>query len=397
MECKICLMTSDISEIKDDICNFCILHKTIDTNYIDFEPILEKIRSHSNNKYDCITGISGGLDSSTLLYTAVKIWKLKPLVIHFNNHWNTKLATENMMKLIKKLNVDFIEYYVNKEEYDNLNKAFLMAGTPDCDIPNDIAMTKIMYETAEKYNIKYILNGHCFKTEGSTPLKWTYMDAKYIKDVYRKFINKELKNFPLFTFTDQYHYSQLGIEQIRPFHYKNVDRFKLDEEMKEFIDWKSYGWKHGENSYTDFIGSYLLPRKFGIDKRIVYLCAKIRTGLITKDEARNILNIEPCFDTDIIGDEYLDLINSPIVERECYNRYNFKEANWLIYYLYLLGTVPYTFYTKYSIKLEQFNYSSIDDVTLDDLEIIKNNIMNSKYNDEELENIRQLVFKSFIL
>ncbi len=384
-------MTTDISEIKDELCNFCVLHRTIEANCIDFNPVLEKIKNNKN-KYNCLIGISGGLDSSTLLYTAVKIWNLKPLVIHFNNHWNTPIATENMIKLVKKLNVDFIQYYVNKEEYDNLNKAFLMAGTPDCDIPNDIAMTKLMYETAEKYNIKYILNGHCYKTEGSTPLKWTYMDAKYIKDVYRKFFNKELENFPLFTFTDQYHYSQLGIEQFRPFHYKNVDRFKLDQEMKEFIGWESYGYKHGENIYTDFIGSYLLPKKFGIDKRIVYLSAKIRSGLLTKDEAKNYLNVESNFDINTIGNEYLDLINSPIVERENYDRYNFKEANWLIYYLYLLGTVPYTFYTKYSKKIEEFNYSNIKEVKNEDLDIIKNNIINSHYEDDELEEIRKLIF-----
>ncbi len=394
VECSICLMTDDIADINNinNICNFCELHKTFGDNYKDFNPILDKIKSNKD-KYNCITGISGGLDSSTLLYAAIKKWNLRPLVIHFNNHWNTQLATDNMMKLIKKLNVDFIEYYVNKEEYDNLNKAFLMAGVPDCDIPNDIAMTKLMYETAEKYNIKYILNGHCYKTEGSCPLKWTYMDAKYIKDVYYKFYNKDLENFPLFTFKDQFHYSQLGIEQIRPFHYNDIDRFKLDEEMKEFIDWKSYGWKHGENIYTDFVGSYLLPRKFGIDKRIVYLSARIRSGLLRKEEGKNILNNEPCFDTNMIGDEYLDLIDSPIVEREKYNRYNFKEANWLIYYLYLLGTVPYTFYTKYSKKIEQFNYKSIDEVSKDDLELIKNTIINSHYEDNDLEQIRLLVCK----
>jgi hypothetical protein len=222
------------------------------------------------------------------------------------------------------------------------------------------------------------------------------MDAKYIKDIYKKFFNKELENFPLFTFKDQFNYSQLGIEQIRPFHYNNVDRFKLDEEMKEYIDWKSYGWKHGENLYTDFIGSYLLPRKFGIDKRIVYLSAKIRSELISKEEGRNILNSEPCFDTTVIGDEYLDLIDSPIVERDTYDKYNFKEANWLIYYLYLLGTVPYTFYIKYSKKIDQFNYSSIDNVPESDLLLIRNTIKESIYSDTDLEEVRLLVCKLFI-
>ena len=394
MECKYCLITNDLCEFESGKCMFCKMHNELDGKNPDFEPILNKIKKHKG-KYNCIIGISGGADSSTMLYAAVKKWGLKPLVIHFNNHWNTDNAIYNMKQLVQKLNVDFIEYYVNKEEFDNLNKAFLMSGTPDCDIPNDIAMTKLMYETCEKYNIKYILNGHCYKTEGSTPKAWTYMDAKYIKDVYRKFFNKELVNYPLFEFKDQLHYNTLNIEQIRPFHYQNVDRFKLDEEMKDFIGYKSYGWKHGENSYTDFVGSYLLPRKFGIDKRIVYLSARIRTGLLTKDEAKNILNCEPSFDTDILGDEYMDLIDAPIVDRSEYDSYNFKEANWMIYYLYLCGTVPYTFYIKYSQKIDDFDYHKLEEVNESDLQLIKNTIKQSVYNDNELEEVRKTLCENF--
>lgn len=393
MECINCLITDNLCEFKNSICIFCLTHKELDSKNHNFNPILDKIKSHKG-KYNCILGISGGEDSSTLLYAAVKKWKLNPLVIHFNNHWNTDNATYNMKQLIQKLNVDFIEYYVNKNEFDNLNKAFLMAGTPDCDIPNDIAMTKLMYETCEKYNINYILNGHCYKTEGSTPKAWTYMDTKYIKDVYRKFYKKELVNYPLFEFSDQLHYNNLNIQQIRPFHYQSVDRFELDKEMKEFINYKSYGWKHGENSYTDFVGSYLLPRKFGIDKRIVYLSARIRTGLLRKDEARNILNCEPSFDTDILGDEYMDLIDSPIVDRSEYDSYNFEEANWMIYYLYLCGTVPYTFYIKYSQKIDQFDYHKLEEVPKEDLQKIIDTIKNTTYQDLELEEVRKNLIKN---
>jgi len=394
MECKKCLITDDLCKFKEGICMFCEMHKELDSKNEDFFPVLETMKQEKG-KYNCIIGISGGADSSTMLYAAVKKWGLKPLVIHFNNHWNTDNAIFNMKQLVQKLNVDFIEFYVNKEEFDNLNKAFLMAGTPDCDIPNDIAMTKIMYETCEKYNIKYILNGHCYKTEGSTPKAWTYMDAKYIKDVYRKFFKKELVNYPLFDFKDQLHYNTLNIEQIRPFHFQDVNRFELDEEMKKFIGYKSYGWKHGENSYTDFVGSYLLPRKFGIDKRIVYLSARIRTGLLTKDEARNILNCEPSFDTDILGDEYMDLIDAPIVDRSEYDSYNFKEANWMIYYLYLCGTVPYTFYIKYSQKIDEFDYHKLEEVPESDLKKIKDTIKNTVYSDQELEEVRKDLIKRF--
>ena len=392
MECNKCLITDDLCKFKNNICLYCNMHKELDSKNLDFNPILKKIKN-TKGKYNCIIGISGGADSSTLLYAAVKEWELSPLVIHFNNHWNTDNAMHNMKQLIQKLNVDFIEYYVNKEEFDNLNKAFLMAGTPDCDIPNDIAMTKLMYESCEKYNIKYILNGHCYKTEGTTPNAWTYMDAKYIKDVYRRFFKKELINYPLFDFKDQLFYNTLNIQQIRPFHYQNINRFELDKKMKEFIEYKSYGWKHGENSYTDFVGSYLLPRKFGIDKRIVYLSARIRSGLLTKNEAKNILNCEASFDTDILGDEYMDLIDSPIVDRNEYDSYNFKEANWMIYYLYLCGTVPYTFYIKYSKKIDEFDYHHLDEVPNSDLKKIKDTIKNTVYNDKELEEVRKELIK----
>ena len=395
MECINCLITDNLCKFEKNTCLYCSMHKELNNINLDFNPILEKIKSYKG-KYNCICGISGGIDSSIMLYAAVKKWGLKPLVIHFNNHWNTDNSKHNMKQLIQKLNVDFIEYYVNKQEFDNLNKAFLMAGTPDCDIPNDIAMTKLMYETCEKYNIKYILNGHCYKTEGSTPKAWTYMDTKYIKDVYRRFFKKELVNYPLFEFKDQLHYNTLNIEQIRPFHYQNVNRFELDEQMKKFIDYKSYGWKHSENSYTDFVGSYLLPRKFGIDKRIVYLSARVRSGLLTKDKARNLLNCEPSFDTDVIGDEYIDLIDSPIVERTEYDSYNFKEANWMIYYLYLCGTVPYTFYIKYSEKVDEFEYHKLEEVPESDLKLIKSRIINITYNDNELEKVRKDLILNFL-
>jgi len=221
---------------------------------------------------------------------------------------------------------------------------------PDADIPNDIAMTKLMYDTADKYNIKYILNGHCFRTEGSTPKGWTYMDAKYIQSVYKTYYNKELTNFPLFTIVDQIKYGIKGIVQVRPYHYKNVNRKILDKEMKEFIGWNNYGWKHGENMYTDFVGSYLLPRKFGIDKRIVYLSALVRSGYMEKEEARNELNIESNYDTSLIGNEYLSLINSKVQSRDNFDKYDFKKYKWLIYYLYLIRVVPYTFLYKNILK-----------------------------------------------
>lgn len=349
--CNRCLFNSDIAIIGDKQCNYCDIHDQLEANSNPSELYsqIQKVKN-TKGKYNCIMGISGGLDSSLLLYLAVKHWGLKPLVIHFDNNWNNETAKQNMGNLIKSLNVDAIYYRINKLEYDTLNEAFLAAGVPDADIPNDIAMTKLMYDTADKYRIKYILNGHDFRTEGSTPAKWTYMDAKYIQDVYFKYTGKQLENYPLFTFKDQLIYALKGIKNIRPLHYIR-ERQSLEVEMINYTGWKPYGAKHCENIYTEFVGAHLLPNKFGIDKRIVYLSAQIRSGKLTKEQALGYLEKGTWFDLDKLGElklRLLKLSKSPIKERTQFNRYNFKRYKFLIWILAKLKVVPYTFYKKYA-------------------------------------------------
>jgi hypothetical protein len=251
-----------------------------------------------------------------------------------------------MNNLISKLGVDAIVYRVNKGEYDDLNKSFIHAGVPDADIPNDIAMTKLMYDTANKYGIKYILNGHDFREEGSTPRAWTYMDAEYIRSVYRWYTGKELVNYPLFTFKDQLYYAFKGIKNIRPFHY-GFNRKKYEDLMIAEIGWQSYGGKHAENIYTEFVGNYLLPRKFNIDKRIVYLSALVRSGLLTKEAAREKLSNKPHFDPTQVGYSDTELMDIPINDRKVFKSYDFKKYRPLIWVLAKFKVVPYTFYKKY--------------------------------------------------
>jgi len=349
IECKRCLFDSSFATIKEDgICEYCDIHDELErqANPKDFYKQLDKI-SKKKGKYNCIIGISGGKDSSALTYAAVKWWGLKPLVIHFDNHWNGSIAESNMLNVIKTLNVDSIRFNVNKGEYDTLNEAFLSAGVPDADIPNDIAMTKIMYETANKYGIKYILNGHDFREEGSTPRGWTYMDAEYIRSVYSWFTGgRTLKNYPLFTFKDQIKYSLKGIKNIRPFHYM-VDRTELDAEMIEFCKWQSYGAKHGENLYTEFVGSVLLPNKFKIDKRIVYLSAQVRSGLISKENARIRFDYKAPIDLAKFPAEWMQQVGAEKRTHKDFKTYNFKKYRPLIWLMAKMKIVPYTFYKKY--------------------------------------------------
>ena len=355
LECSRCLFTSDIAKINLETkqCEYCELQDKLraNANPEDLLPMLTQIREAGKGKqYDCLIGISGGEDSSVLLFMAVRIWGLRPLVIHFNNRWNRPEADNNIKVLTKNLNVNFIEYFVDQKEYDDLTNSFLLAGVQDADIPNDIAMAKLMYTTARQHRIKYILNGHDFAREGSSPSAWSYMDAKYVQSVYKKWMHKELENYPLYTFWDQIVSGIIGIKQVRPYHYMpDLNRNEILKELAA-IGWLDYGGKHNENIYTAFIGNYLLPRKFKIDKRRTYLSAQIREGYITKEYASEVLQDPADFEINDLGDrqwEILDLVNLRMGNRNEYERYNFKAWKPLIWVLMRLKIVPYTFYKKY--------------------------------------------------
>lgn len=353
-ECPRCLFTEDIAKIPETgQCNYCDLQDKLKANAdpAEFYKILNKIKNAGEGRpYDCLIGISGGEDSSILLYLAVKVWGLRPLVIHFNNRMNRPEADNNIRVITRRLNVNFIEYFVDQHEYDDLTDAFLKAGVQDADIPNDIAMAKLMYSAARQYKIKYILNGHDFAHEGSSPAAWSYMDAKYVESVYTKWTGKKLKNYPLYTFWDQIVSGLLGIKQVRPYHYMpDFDRSEVLNELKK-MGWQDYGGKHNENIYTAFVGNFLLPRKFNIDKRRTYLSAQIREGYISKEYAKEILLMEPEFNITDLGPRYQEIIDLASLRkgsRDDYQRYNFKRWRLLIWVLAKLKIVPFTFYRKY--------------------------------------------------
>lgn len=347
--CPRCLFTDDIVKIEGLQCEYCDLHdKLVADGDYDWYKQLDKIK-RSGKKYNCLIGISGGIDSSTLLYMAVAVWGLKPLIIHMDNHYNVPAAEHNMKMLIQKLNVDAIRYNIRKDEYDKINEAFIVAGTADCDLANDVSMGALMLRTANQYGIKYILNGHSVYTEGSTPKLWTRIDSKYLESVYKWHTGKEIKNFPLMTFMDQIWYGIKGIKQIRPFHNVEVDQIRnqYEAEMKDFIGWQDYGGKHGENTYTAFIGSYLLPTKFNIDKRIVYLSALVRSGRMSREEATLKLQTKPEFDLSTISPDIISHIDSRITDRDDFKQYDFKKYKWVVFILYKIGIIPYSMFSKY--------------------------------------------------
>ena len=354
LQCNVCLFDESFVKIHDDgECEMCKLQTTLRNQSREpFANVAQRIKKKGEGKkYDCLVGISGGEDSSVLLYLAVKVWHLRPLAIHFDNHWNTPEANNNIEVLIKNLNVNFIRYHVDKKEYDTINDALLWAGVPDADINNDVAMARLMDLTCKLYGIKYILNGHSFREEGSSPAAWSRIDSKYLENIYKKYTGMKLINYPIYTIWHQITAGLLGIKQVRPFHHEKIDRTEILATLK-WWGWKPYGPKHSENYYTLFVGGYLLPKKFKIDKRKTYLSAQIREGMITKEQAKEFLLDESEFNLDILGadkERIMRLVNlSPIRDRKIYGGYNFKRWKPLLWILAKLKIVPWTFYIKYT-------------------------------------------------
>jgi len=354
VECRTCLFDSSFAKIdmETGICEYCTLQEQLRNQAREpFQNVVDRMKYKGRNKkYDCLVGISGGEDSSVMLYLAVKVWGLRPLVIHFDNHWNVPEADNNIDVLVKNLNVDFIRYFTNKSEYDNINDALLWAGVPDADITNDVIMARLMDKACKQYGIKYILNGHSFREEGSSPAKWSRIDGKYMANIYKRYTGLKLENYPILTIWHQIVAGIMGIKQIRPFHYEKIDRKPILNQLT-FWGWKSYGPKHCENIYTMFVGGWLLPKKFHIDKRKTYLSAQIREGMITKEQAKEFLQDNSEFNLDLLGsdkDRIIRLANlSPIRPRQIYGGYNYKKWKLVFWLLTKVGVFPATAYHKY--------------------------------------------------
>ena len=335
MECTRCLLTDDIAEIVDGTCEYCKMHDKLcleASDYVQkFFKTIEKIQKRKG--FQVLMGISGGIDSSYLLVWAVKMG-LRPLVVHFDNGYNTPEAEANMARIVKELGVTLIRYSLPQREYSDLNYAFKKAKVTDADIPNDMAMSAIMMDLADKYKIKYVLNGHDFRSEGSCPIRWTYMDAKYLNSVYRAYMHKDLEHFPLLTFKKQLIYALKGIKQLRPYNYFPITDEGKMEVLKEY-GFLEYGAKHGENYYTREIAYEYLPQMFGIDKSILYLSARVRTGWLDKEKARKMYTKPPKGEYE--ARSYKD-----------FDHYNFKRFKPLLWLLAKMRLIPYQFYKKYT-------------------------------------------------
>jgi N-acetyl sugar amidotransferase len=307
--CKNCIMDTSDPEItfnEEGICDFCQNHEknikpnwdpeNLDTEKLD--KLVSKIKKSGKNKeYDCIIGLSGGVDSSYLTYYAKEKLGLRPLVLSVDTGWNLNVANENVLKIIKKMDLDLETVIVNWEEMKDLQLAFLKSQVPYQDTPQDHAIFAGLYNYAAKNGIKYVLTGANFSTEGvKPPQEWTYLnDIKFIKDIHKKFGKDKLDTFPLcgmFKYKLFYRY----FKGMRVIHLLNMIDYKKDnaiKELKEKFNWTEYENKHYENIFTRFYEGYWLPRKFGYDKRRIYLSNLIITNQMSRIEALKEIKQQP--------------------------------------------------------------------------------------------------------
>lgn len=294
--CTRCVMDQTIPEIQFDEqgeCQFCKIHDVLEMKYPlgkpgeeRLEKVIEKIKLAGKGKpYDCLCGTSGGRDSTWTLLLAKK-YGLRPLAVHFDNGWNSEIAVRNIKNATEILNIDLETVVADWDEFKDIQMAFLKASVPDVEVPTDVAIHKVMHKIAAKEGIKYILNGHSFRTEGVSPRGWTYMDGRYIRSIQKKFGQVGLKDFHNFNINDLIYYSFIkGIKVIPILNYLPYDQKEVSEMITKELNWEYYGGHHHESTYTEFIQSYLLPKKFNIDKRKTELSALIRSGQISRAEA----------------------------------------------------------------------------------------------------------------
>lgn len=346
--CSNCVMdTSDPGIIFDDngVCNNCHdYEKVVKPNWHPNEighdylkKAFSKVKKHGKNKdYDCIMGLSGGLDSSYLLHRVVKDFGLRPLVFHVDAGWNTDIAVSNIKNLVNKLDLDLFTDVIDWDDMRDFQLALFKSGTPHLDLAQDHAFFATMYHYAVKHNIKYILNGGNHSTECiRNPLMWLYYgtDMSFLNDVRKQFCNSSLSNYPWSSI--YYHKIYLRyfkrIKVLKPLNFMEYNKkIAIDTLSKEY-SWTPYPQKHFESRFTRFYEGYWLPSRFGYDTRKVQFSSLIVTGQMTREEALLELDKKPYTD-EYLKNEFKYIANKLEISVEQLNDLHSLPKKWYFDY-----------------------------------------------------------------
>lgn len=328
--------TTDSAIIFDEkgVCDHCnIFYKYIQPNWdtdqkgqLELEQLIEKIKVSGKEKdFDCIIGMSGGIDSSYLTYLAKEKMGLRPLVFHVDAGWNSQIAVNNIERLIDGLGLDLYTDVIDWQEMRDLQLAFFKSGVPHIDTPQDHAFFATMYKFATQHKVKYILTGANLSTECiRNPIEWMYYqsDSRQLRDIHRRFGTVPLKTFPITSIL--WHKVWLpyikGIKVVRPLNMVPYIKKDAKQLLMDRFGWQPYPQKHFESRFTKFYESYWLPKRFGYDVRRVQYSSLIVTGQMTRDEALELLK-KPSYDEATIGQEIEFVANKLGISVDELNRY----------------------------------------------------------------------------
>lgn len=252
------------------------------------EELAKKIKQDGKGKrYDCLIGLSGGVDSTYVAYLVHQLG-LRPLAVHLDNGWNSELAVQNVQNVINKLGFDLYTLVVNWQEFKDIQLSYLKASVVDIEVVSDHAIFATMYKLAKENKIGYILSGTNVVTEHIMPPSWLYkkMDFRNLNDIHKHYGNVKIKTYPTFNFLKHIYYSAfLKLVPVSILNYIPYNKQEVKEVIKRELGWRDYGGKHYESIFTKFYQAHILPEKFKIDKRKAHLSTLICSGQITRDEA----------------------------------------------------------------------------------------------------------------
>lgn len=369
--CSRCIYDERVASISfdvDGVCNYCRQVDTLREQYgtgtevgeKKFADIVEEIkRAGRGKKYDCVIGVSGGTDSSYMVYLA-KEWGLRPLAVHYDNTWNSAIATQNIRKVLSALDVDLYTHVVYNKEVDDIFRSFFYAGVAEIEAATDLALAETMYRAAYKYGVSYVLEGHSFITEGITPVGRNYFDGKYIQSIHRKFGRIPMQSYPLMTFERFLWWACAArIKKIRPFWYIRYTKEDARLFLEKEYGWEYYGGHHLENRMTAYFHGIYAPGKFSTDFRNNTLSALVRMGKMSREDAWAEYNTPPKVEDELLAyfkkrlelsdSEYERIMSQPPKSWHDYPTYKkrFERLRPLFAILAKANLVPMSFYLKY--------------------------------------------------
>lgn len=369
--CTRCIYDERVSAISFDengVCNYCHQVDSLKEEYGTGTPegeaklmrFVDDMKSAGKGKtYDCVIGVSGGTDSSYMVYLA-KQWGLRPLAVHYDNTWNSAIATQNIRKVLSALDVDLYTHVTDNKEADDIFRSFFYAGVAEIEASTDLALAETMYRAAAKYGIKYVLEGHSFVTEGISPIGRNYFDGKYIASIHKRFGKRKMRSYPLMTFARFMRWTLVGrIRKIRPFWYMSYSKENAREFLEREYGWEYYGGHHLENRMTAFFHGIYAPQKFDTDFRNNTLAALVRNGVKGRREAWEEYSQPPVVEheleeyfrkrLDLSESEYRRVMNEPPNSWQEYPTYKrrFERLRPLFAMLCKAELVPKSFYLKY--------------------------------------------------